>query len=203
VGPSLLVGTPITGSTDRAAIEAYYSHGVLLPFGLGAIAIIISFLVFVTALRETLLPREAARFWANLGFAFALVAASLLLVRSALQMALVRGVAVGSDVTPLFFAWDFAYNSALYAMEAGYPLAFALGIAAHQGTPRWFLGLAAVASALQLVNMTSLVLGLPMAATLPGNLAIAAWFAATAWLMGRRQTVGETTAVPIPGRSGP
>lgn len=197
LGPSLVVGTPITGSTDRAVIEAYYGHEALLPFGLATIAIIISFVVFATALREVLVRHEAARFWANLGFAFAIVAAAVLLVRSAMQMALVRGVEAGSDVMPLFFAWDFAYNSALYAMEAGYPLAFALAIAARSSTPRWFVGLAAVVSALQLVNMTSLVIGLPMAATLPGNLAIAAWFAATAWLMGRRETVVETTQVPL------
>lgn len=52
-------------------------------------------------------------------------------------------------------------------------------------TPRWFLGLATLVSVLQLVNMTSLVVGLPTAATLPGTLAFVAWFAATAWLVGR------------------
>jgi len=202
IGPSILVGNPITGSTDRATIEAYYGHAVLLPFGLGTIVIIMSFIIFVTALREVLLPLEAARLWANAGFAFALVAAAVLLVRSAMQMALVRGVAAGSDVMPLFFTWDFAYNSALYAMEAGYPIAFALAMTARPSTPRWFLGLAAVASALQLVNMTSLVLGLPMAATLPGNIAISVWFGATAWLIGRQETLVETTEVPLPAAIG-
>src|SRR4029079_4801143 len=91
----------------------------------------------------------------------------------------------GSDVMPTFFTWDFTYNSAVYAMEASYPLAFAIATTAWAGTPRWFLGLAVVVSILQLVNMTSLVVGLPMALTLPGTLAFVAWFAAAAWLVGR------------------
>lgn len=183
--PSMLIGLPPTGSTDRAVVERYYAHEALLPLGLVAIATIIGFLVFATGLREVLSRREEAAFWANTGFAFALVAAALLLVRTALQMALVRGVAGGNDVMPTFFTWDFTYNSALYAMEASYPLAFAIAMTAWAGTPRWLLGLAAVVSVLQLVNMASLVVGLPMAATLPGTLAFVAWFGATALLLGR------------------
>jgi hypothetical protein len=99
-------------------------------------------------------------------------------------MALVRAVAAGSDVMPTFFTWDFMYNTALYAMEASYPLAFAIAMTAWTGT-RWLVGLAALVAVLQLVNMTSLVVGLPMAVTLPGTLAFVAWFAATAWQVGR------------------
>jgi hypothetical protein len=143
-----------------------------------------------------LVRRDAAAFWANAGFAFAIVAAALLLVRTAIQMALVRGAAAGSDVMPTFFTWDFAYNSALYAMEASYPLAFALAMTAWSGTPRWLIGLAALVSTLQLVNMTSLVVGLPMAATLPGTLAFVGWFAVTAWLVGRGTFAIEATPDP-------
>jgi hypothetical protein len=185
VVPSVLIGPPPTGSIDRAVVEAYYAHEALLPLGLTAIATIIGFLVFVTALREVLVRREAAAFWANTGFAFSLVAAAVLLARTALQMALVRGVAAGSDVMPTFFTWDFMYNTALYAMEASYPLAFAIGMTAWAGTPRWLIGLAALVAVLQLVNMTSLVVGLPMAVTLPGTLAFVVWFAATSWQVGR------------------
>ena len=191
--PSLLLGLPPTGSLDRVAVEAYYAHQSLLPLGLVAMATIIGFLVFVTALREVLLALGDRSFWANAGFAFALVAAALLLVRTALQMALVRGVASGSDVMPTFFAWDFTYNTALYAMEASYPLAFAITMTRVAGAPRWFLGLAAAVAVLQLVNMTSLVVGLPMAATLPGTLAFVAWFGATAWLVGRVEPMVATS----------
>ena len=184
LGPSLAIGLPVSGSTDRAVVEAYYTHEALLPLGLVAMATIIGFLVFISALREVLIRLDGAAFWANAGFAFAIVAAALLLVRTALQMALVRGVATGGDIMPTFFAWDFTYNSALYAMEAAYPLAFAIAMRAWPGTPRWFLGLAALVAVLQLTNMTSLVVGLPMAATLPGTIAFVAWFAATAWLLG-------------------
>lgn len=189
--PSLLFGLPPTGSTDPAVVEAYFAHQTLLPLGLVAMATIIGFIVFVAALRQTLARRPEAALWANAGFGFALVAAALLLVRTAMQMSVVRGVAAGSDVLPAFFAWDFTYNTAVYAMEASYPLAFAVAMTAWAGTPRWFLGLAAVVSVLQLVNMTSLVVGLPMAATLPGTLAFVAWFAATAWLIGRIAPISD------------
>jgi hypothetical protein len=183
--PSLLIGSPPTGSMDRVAVEAYYAHESLLPLGLVAIATIIGFVVFATALREVLLALGDRAFWANAGFAFALVAAALLLVRTALQMALVRGLASGSDIMPTFFAWDFTYNTALYAMEASYPVAFAMAMTRVAGAPRWLLALGVTVAVLQLVNMTSLVVGLPMAATLPGTLSFVAWFAATAWLVGR------------------
>src|SRR3954451_25400276 len=148
-------------------------------------AAIIGVLVFVTPVREGLVGREEAAFWANVGFAFALVAAALLLVRTAIQMALVQGVAAGSDVMPAFFTWDFTYNTAVYAMEASYPLAFAIAMTAWARPPRWLVGLAALVAVLQLVNMTSLVVGLPTAVTLPGTFAFIAWFAATSWHVGR------------------
>jgi hypothetical protein len=132
-------------------------------------------------------------FWANAGFAFALVAAALLLVRTALQMALIRGLAAGSDVMPTFFAWDFTYNTALDAMEASYPVAFAIAMTRVAGAPRWLLALAVTVAVLQLVNMTSLVVGLPMAATLPGTLCFVAWFAVTAWLVGRVEPMVATS----------
>lgn len=194
--PSLLFGLPPTGSTDPAVVEAYFAHETLLPLGLVAMATIIGFIIFVAALRQTLARREEAALWANAGFGFALVAAALLLVRTAMQMSVVRGVAAGSDVMPTFFTWDFTYNTALYAMEASYPLAFAIAMTAWAGTPRWLIGLAALVAVLQLVNMTSLVVGLPMAVTLPGTLAFVAWFAATAWQVGRLAPTSNPSPSP-------
>ena len=189
--PSLLVGLPVSGSTDRAVVDAYHANVSLLALGLVQMATIIGFLIFVTALRESVVRDEDAAFPANVGFACAIVAAALLLVRTALQMATVRGVDAGIDGIPIFFAWDFTYNTAVYAMEASYPLAFALAMATWPGTPRWLVGLAGVVAVLQLVNMTSLVLGLPFAATLPGTIAFVAWFASTAWVLGRMAQVEQ------------
>jgi hypothetical protein len=62
VVPSVLIGPPPTGSIDRAVVEAYYAHEALLPLGLIAIATIIGFLVFVTAIRDVLVRREEAAF---------------------------------------------------------------------------------------------------------------------------------------------
>ena len=202
IGPSLAVGQRVTGSTDRGAIEAHYANSVLLLFGLGQFVVIIGFLVFATALREALVRRESATFWANVGFACALVAAALLLVRSAIEMALVRTLAAGSDILPTFFVWDFTYNSALEAMEAGYPAAFALAIAmaGWRSTPRWYLGLTAIVFVFKLIHMTSLVFGLPLAVTLPGSIAFVVWFGVTVWILGRQESVVEAAPrAAVPG----
>jgi hypothetical protein len=195
IGPSLAIGQRVSGSTDRTAIEAYYANGALLGFGLGQFAIVIGFVVFMTALRDELSRWEGAAFWANAGFAFSIAAAALLLTRSAIEMALVRALAAGSDILPTFFVWDFAYNGAVYALEAGYPAAFALAMAGRAGIPRGYLALAGVVSVLQLVNMTSLVVGLPPGVSLVGNLVFAVWFGATAWLLGRQ---GSRMKAPSP-----
>lgn len=199
--PSLLTGLPVSGTTDRSAVETYYAHQALLPLGLVALVTIIGFVVFVAALRDVLARRDGAAFWANTGFALATIAAALLLVRTAIQMALVRGVAAGSDVMPTFFAWDFTYNAAVYALEASYPLAFALAMAAWPGTPRWLVGLAGAVAVLQALNMTALVVGLPFAATIPGTIAFAIWFAVTAWQLGRMAHVA-TTRLPSATEAG-
>ena len=93
--PSLLVGPSVSGSTDRAVVEAYHASDALLALGLVQMATIIGFLVFVSALRETVVRHAAAALPANVGFACAIVAAALLLVRTALQLATVRGVDAG------------------------------------------------------------------------------------------------------------
>jgi hypothetical protein len=189
--PSVLTGLPVSGTTDRAVVTAYYGQAALLPLGLLALVTIVGFVIFVAALRDVLARRDGATFWANTGFGLALIAAALLLVRTAIQMALVRGVAAGSDVMPTFFAWDFTYNAAVYAMEASYPLAFALAMATWPGTPRWLVPLAGTVAVLQLLNMTALVVGLPFAATIPGTLGFVIWFGVTAWQLGRIAQVGD------------
>ena len=185
VAPAALVGQPIAGATDRTVIESYLSHQALLPLGLGTMILILGLVVFATGLRDLLGSRLQVALWANAGLGFALVAAALLLVRSALQMAAVRGLTAGSDVLPTFFAWDFAYDAAVYAMEAGYVIAFSTAVIAGFAPPRWFIAVACLAAGLQIVNLSSLVIGLPTAATIFGNIAFAAWFGTMAWLAGR------------------
>jgi hypothetical protein len=196
IGPMVTAGARVSGTTDRARIEAYYANDALLWFGLGAIVVVAVFVVFVSALRGELAQHGDSP-WTDVGWACALIAAALLLTRTGLQMALVRGVDSDADVLPLFFAWDFVYNAAVYAMEAVYPLAFALALTSIVGTARWYLGLSMAVAAFQVVNMTSLVVGLPEAATLPGNVAFAAWLGATAWVIGRPHFGAESAAQPV------
>ena len=185
VGQAALVGQPIAGSANRTVIESYLSHQALLPLGLGTMVLILPFVVFATGLRDILASRPAVALWANAGLGFALVAAALLLVRSALEMAAVRGLTAGSDILPTFFAWDFTYNAAVYAMEAGYVIAFSTAVIAGFAPPRWFMAVACLAAGLQVVNLASLVTGLPVAVTVPGNIVFAVWFGTMARLAGR------------------
>jgi hypothetical protein len=183
--PMVVAGPRVTGSNDRAVVEAYYAHDALAWFALGIMAVLVAFLVFVTALREDILGRGGNSLATNVGWAAAVVAAGVLLVKSGLSMAAVRGIGSGSDVMPTFFAYEFVYHSAVYAMEAVYPLAFAIGLARLATTPRWYVWLAVVVSVLQVINFPALLIGTPDAATLPGNILFAAWIGATAWLLGR------------------
>ena len=192
VGPAALVGQPIAGSTNRTVIESYLSHQALLPLGLGTMVLTLSFVVFATGLRDVLASRPRVALWANAGLGFALVATALLLVRSALEMAAVRGLTSGSDILPTFFAWDFTYDSAVYAMEAGYVIAFSTAVIAGFAPARWFIAVACLAAGLQVVNLASLVIGLPAAVTVPGNIVFAAWFGTMAWLAGRSFGSTET-----------
>jgi len=84
-----------------------------------------------------------------------------------------------------WFAWDFTYNAAVYAMEAGYVIAFSTAVIAGFAPPRWFMAVACLAAGLQVVNLASLVTGLPVAVTVPGNIVFAVWFGTMAWLAGR------------------
>jgi len=193
-GPTLVAGNRVTGTTDRAAISAYYEHGELLWFALGGFILVIVFVLFAVLLREELASNTVARRLANVGLALAVAAVPLLLLKTALQMSLVEAVAAGVDPLPLFLSWDYVYNAGVYALEAGYPVAFSLAMARQPGFPRWLPVFGVIVGALQLVNMTSLVIGLPDAATLPGNLAFAVWLAATAYGLGRR---ARLTAVSV------
>ena len=196
--PMAVAGPRVTGSTDRSVIEAYYANEALSWFALGIMATLVAFLVFVTALRDEIASQGAPSLAANVGWAAGLVAAAVLLTKSGLQMAAVRGLASGSDILPTFFAYEFVYHTAVYAMEAVYPLAFAIALASLATTPRWYLGLAVVVSVLQVINFPSLLLGMPDAVTLPGNIAFAAWLGATAWLLGRPLYAVRSAAEPVP-----
>ena len=134
IGPSLVAGQPPTGVTDPAALRDYYGHTGLAAFALASYLALPAFAIFVAALRRRLV--EAAPMLADVGLIAAAAALAVLLVRTGLELAAIRAVREGIDPMPLHLGWDYTYNSALYAMEATYPVAFGLAVRQVAGFPR-------------------------------------------------------------------
>ena len=184
-GPLTAAGQRVTGTSDAATIAGYYRNSGLLPLALGAFLIMPPFVALIVSLRRSLVEQGANAIVAEVGFAIALVAVPLLVAKTALQMALVRVVETGADPVALFVSWDYLYNSGVYVIEGSYIAAFSLAMRGTVGYPGWLSGLGFVTAALQLVNMTALVVELPDAATLPGNISFAIWLGGIAVVLGR------------------
>ena len=67
-------------------------------------------------------------------------------------------------------------NTGLYAMTAGFAPTFALAMRETHAFPRWMPLFGLVVGALQLVNLSALILGIPDSVTLVGNLPFVVWF---------------------------
>ncbi len=178
IGPLLVAGPRVSGTLDATStsIQAYYRHGALAYFAAAQFLIPLAFVPFALALRESLAGAARARFLAQLGLLFAIAFAPLLTTRSALQATLVTTATSGGDIVPLFRFWDMLYNSGLYAMAAGLTATFALAMRETHEFPRWMPIFGLVVGALQLVNLSALILGIADTVTLVGNLAFVVWF---------------------------
>jgi len=58
----LIAGPRVSGSTDAAAIAAYYSNESIAILGVGAILVLVPFTVFLVALREVTGQTSTSRF---------------------------------------------------------------------------------------------------------------------------------------------
>ena len=185
IGLMAIVGQRVSGTTDVAAIQEYYRHTIIAPASIAPFVVMIAVLVFTLALREILGALPGARFLANLGLLLAVAEVPVILTESSLQAALVTTATNGGDVLPLFRFWDVLYNSAAYALEAGWLAAFGLAMREARGFPRWLPRFSLVVAALQLVNMSAIWVGIPDSLTLVGNLAFGAWFVGASIGLGR------------------
>ncbi len=173
----LLVGTRVSGTTDRASIDAYYSHSVVPMSVIEQFLVLGLVLVFALALRTCIDGTDRTRFLATLGLCFAIAEVPVILTELSAQAALVVMVRAGADSVGLFRFWDVLYNSGTYALEAGLLASFGLAMRDDRAFPRWVPTAALVGAALQIVNMTAIWVGIPDAATMIGNLAFALFFA--------------------------
>lgn len=182
IGPQAVAGQRVSGTQDVEAIRAYYAHAELAT--LSAILLPAAALILLlTAGLHAFATREGSNTLATCGLVFTSAIVPGYILSASLQATLVAVASAGGDVLPLFRLWDVYYNSGLYPLEAAYVLAFTLALVPSRAFPRWFGGLGVVVGLLQLVNATALWIGLPDAATIPGNVGMMAWLLAASILL--------------------
>jgi hypothetical protein len=174
-----VAGQRVSGTTDAAAITAYYRNPAVAALGVEMFLVVIPVFIFVVALRETLSTTSWTRFLATIGLVAVIAEMAVNLTGVAAQMALVTTARSGGDVVGLFRFWDTLYNSGAYALEATWVAAFGLTMREVGGFPRWLPGLSLVTAALLAINVTAIWVGIPDAATLPSALFLGIWFGAT------------------------
>jgi hypothetical protein len=185
IGPTIVAGQRVSGTSDPELIRTYYSHPGLEVFTLLGFPIIAIAVVFVFGLRECVSTDARGRFLGTLGLLLFLVEAPLLIAEMALQGTLVTVTRAGGDPLALFRFWDVLYNSGAYALEAGMILCLSLATRDVAGFPPWLPRFGVAAAVLQLINMTAIFAGIPDQVTLVGNVTFSIWIATMAISLGR------------------
>jgi hypothetical protein len=194
----LIGGTRVSGTTDAAAINAYYANGGIANVSVLGFLILIPFLVFVVALREVTGQTSMGRLLGTIALAAAAIELAVLLVMVSAQAAIVTAVSSGSDAVPLFRFWDVLYNSGTYAFEATWVAAFGLAMRETGLFPRWMVGLSAITAVLLVINVVAIWVGIPDQATLPSALALAAWFVGASLGLRRMASEPRQLVEPLP-----
>jgi hypothetical protein len=178
LGLVALAGQRVSGTTDVAAISAYYGHSIVATWGVEQLLVLVPIAVFAVAMRETL---SAGSSYARLltGVALVAVIAELPVIATgiAAQAAVVAAVQAGESVAALFRFWDVLYNSGAYVLEATWVLAFGLAMRGVPAFPRFMRWLSPLTALLLAINVFAIWVGIPDAATLPSALLLTAWLA--------------------------
>lgn len=191
---ALVAGTRVSGTVDRATIEAFYANDVVAILGVLGFLTIPPFALFVVGLYAALRRPDDGRPFVATAVILAVVELPLLVTQLALQAGLVAAVNAGEPVVGMFRAWDALYNSGTYVAEAGWVLLFGLAMRGSDVFPRWMTPLSLLTSALLAVNVSAIWVGIPDAATLPSAGLLGLWFAGASIGLGR-----AARSVPIGG----
>lgn len=190
-----IAGQRVSGTTDAAAIAAYYQNQAIAALSVEQFLVIIPFVIFVVALRETLSTTPWTRFLATIGLVAVVAEVAVILTEIATQAALVATARSGGDVVGLFRFWDALYNSGAYALEATWVAAFGLAMREVGGFPRWLPGLSFVTATLLAINVTAIWVGIPDPATLLSALFLGIWFAGASLGLARVRAPAAAPAV--------
>ena len=196
LGLMAVAGQRVSGTSDAAAISAYYQHPAIAALSVEQFATLIPMIVFVVALRTLLAGTPWTRFLANIALVAVTVEVAAIMSEIALQAALVTTARTGADTAGLFRLWDVLYNSGAYALEATWVFAFGLATRGVAGFPGWLPRFSLVTAALLAVNVTAIWVGVPDVATLPSALFLAIWFGASSYGLARSTGVAARVASP-------
>ena len=191
-----VAGQRVSGTTDAAAINAYYQQPAIAAFSVEQFVTLIPMIIFMVALRERLSFAPWPRFLTTVALVAVTAEVAVIVSEIALQAALVVTARAGGDTVGLFRLWDVLYNSGAYAFEAVWVAAFGLSMRGVPGFPGWLPRWSLVTSALLAINITALWVGIPDIATLPSALFLAVWLGAASFGLNRSSGV---TAPAISG----
>ncbi|MBI4202601.1 MAG: hypothetical protein HY532_05760 [Chloroflexi bacterium] len=183
-GAQAVAGQRVSGTSDVAAIAAYYSYHGLLPLYWQHGVMVLTFFAFVVAFRRYLMDMARTtldRVLVDLGALIAAAVIPLGLAVLGLQMAMVQVVDTPSQdgLLGLFAAWDWIYNSTFYWLEVGWMAAFNLAALRLAALPRWIAVLGLIVPLFHAFHTSVLMLGLSDQLTLPGTALFMVWFVAT------------------------
>jgi hypothetical protein len=176
-----IAGQRVSGTTDAAAITAYYKSAGIAALSVEQFVTLIPMTVFVVALRERLSATPWTRFLATIALVAVTAEIAVILSEIALQAALVATVRSGGDTVGLFRFWDVLYNSGAYALEATWVSAFGLAMRGVVGFPGWLPRFSLVAAVLLAINISAIWIGIPDVGTLPSAVFLGIWFGAASF----------------------
>ena len=193
-----IAGQRVSGTTDAAAISAYYQNPTIALLSVEQFLVLIPFAVFIIGLRESVTTTPWTRFLATIGLVAAVTEFSVILSEIALQAALVVTARSGGDVLGLFRFWDVLYNSGAYALEATWVASFGLAMRHQTAFPRWLPRFSLVAAALLLINVSAIWVGIPDVATLPSAVFLGIWFGGASFGLNRMAAAPAGATSPAP-----
>jgi hypothetical protein len=171
-----IAGQRVSGTTDAAAISAYYQRPEIAALSLEQFLVLIPMMVFFVALRDRLSTTPWNRFLVNIALVAVTAEVAVIIAEIAAQAALVATAHSGGEIVGLFRFWDALYNSGAYVLEATWVCAFGLAMRPAAGFPGWLPRLSFVTSALLAINVSAIWVGIPDVATLPSALFLGIWF---------------------------
>lgn len=191
-----IAGQRVSGTTDAAAITAYYQNPTIALLSVEQFLVLIPFAVFVVAMRESLSATPWSQFIATVALVAAVAEMAVLVSEIAAQAGLVAVARSGGEIVGLFRFWDALYNSGAYALEATWVAAFGLAMRQVSGFPTWLPRLSMVTAALLAVNVSAIWVGIPDAATLPSAVLLGVWFGGASFGL-RRIASGPLPVAPV------